>query len=216
VGHADQELNGQQGTDHHHQRRDLAAGHHAGDGDQHAPGDGDQGQRQTRPAAITPVTARELEQRIAQRKCRHDPAPLDLGQLQVGHHRRPGDRQVAAQQVGHEADENHHAENAPAYVGGPGGEACGAGGRRAHGRRLLVRWEKTQPVSSASCNIGAHSGAERGARTSALACIVVSRAPGEQLSAPGSLIQRHDRALRATCSRRSSATSAFDRHEAKL
>jgi len=117
--HADTELHRHQGHQNQRTRRRIAARHQAGDDDQHGPGQRNQGQHLARPEAIAQQSAGKLEQRIAERKRRHHPAPLDFRQLQIGHHAGCGDGKVAAQHVGNETDEHQDGDDAPAHVGGP-------------------------------------------------------------------------------------------------
>jgi len=120
MGHTHQELHGQQKADDQVDRSNIPGWRQAGDGDQYSPGDRDDRHGEPWPFAVTPVPTWKLEQRIAQRKGCHDPAPLDFRQLQVFHHGRTGNGQVAAQQVRHKTDKNQDGKNAPADVAGAG------------------------------------------------------------------------------------------------
>ena len=117
----DQKLDRDQCRQDRRSRSHTGGRHHAAYRNQYAPRHCDERQRLARPDATTPNATGELEQGVAERECRHHPTPLDFGQTEVRDHARRCDREIAAQQVGHEADHGEQQQDTPADEGRPAG-----------------------------------------------------------------------------------------------
>jgi hypothetical protein len=113
-----QESQRHQGHQHRRGRDGGASRNQAHQQGEHAPLDRDQRQRAPRPEQVAEHAAGKLEDRVAPRECAEDESELEPGQPQLGGHRGTRHRQVAAEQVGHEARDDHQSADAPADGGG--------------------------------------------------------------------------------------------------
>jgi hypothetical protein len=132
LGHTHQETEPDENGQDDHGRSHRRRGHQPDQEVQRPPEARDDGQG-TAPADQVPEDAAgKLEQAIPPGEGAQHPSELDLGEAEVRHHGRAGDREVGPEEITHEAYQAQQGEDLPPHMGGP------AAGLR--GRRRIHRW----------------------------------------------------------------------------